>query len=249
MARHRFLVRTLSNETPTVQLTGEEFHHLRVRRVEVGDQVVLFDGAGNEADGTVESIGHTNAIIRPSPLRIGAGDPALDLTLAVAVIRPDRLDLVVEKATELGAKRILFFTSDRTRRRVLTRRVARWERIAQEATKQCQRSTLPTVSGPVSFAEVIADSSGDLRILACEDATLRETADLLSLQKQKPTCSSVSLLVGPEGGFSAPEIRNAGQAGFVACSLGRRILRTETAALTALALVQFLWGDLGPLRA
>ncbi|MBI3783970.1 MAG: 16S rRNA (uracil(1498)-N(3))-methyltransferase [Deltaproteobacteria bacterium] len=242
MAKPRFIYPNVPPHASTVLITGEEFHHLRVRRVKPGDPVVLFDGLRKEFDAVVEFVGRSSAKVRISGQRDKDPVSTLRLVLATAIVRPDRLDMIVEKATELGVAEILFFTSNRSRPQDLTARVTRWERIACESAKQCQRGDIPAVCAPIPFTAMLARSTAELQLMIWEDAERK--SDLASAYQDQPNAKSIALLVGPEGGFTTDEVDAATSKGFKVCRIGQRILRTETAAITSVAIAQFLWGDL-----
>jgi len=168
-------------------------------------------------------------------------DSPLRLVLAQGVLKGDKLDLVVEKATELGEHEILFFNSERTVGRAASERHARWARIARSAAQQSQRTTVPDVRGPVPLEEVLAYPTRGLRLFFWEGVS---SSGQLAAHERRSDVSDVLVVVGPEGGFTSAEASRAAGAGFEVVGLSRRILRAETAALVAVTLAQFLWGDL-----
>lgn len=225
-----------------IQLDPAQSHHLEVvLRLGPGAELEIFDGRGARWPARIES---------PGVLRLGRrADPdrgAADVWLAQALAKGEKLDLVVQKATELGATRILPLAAERSVVRLdedrAERRAARLRRIAQEAARQCGRSDVPAVDAP----STLADLAGLLReepdrralLLAPDERTLR-------LSQAARGVSRFLIAVGPEGGFTAAERAEAAAAGFASVTLGSRVLRTETAGLAALAIVQHLAGDLG----
>jgi 16S rRNA (uracil1498-N3)-methyltransferase len=169
----------------------------------------------------------------------GAGESPLDLTLAVALLKSDKLDWVIEKATELGVSRLQPFASAHSLAHPSTNRTARWQQIAHAAAKQCGRSLVPPVAPPCAFADLFALPAA-ARLLLAEHG---ETTPLVALALDRP--ASVLLIIGPEGGFDAGEVAGAQAAACTLVGLGPRIMRAETAAITAAALCQSRWGDLG----
>ena len=157
------------------------------------------------------------------------------------------MDLVVEKATELGVRTILPFFSSRTvpklDRAKMERRQSRWKKIALSATKQSGRTKIPEILAVSDFADLVR------KPWQCEQKLLfwegESQQSLTQVREEKNRLGSLLLVIGPEGGFHPQEVSEAIRHGFKAVRLGRRILRTETAALAALAIVQFLWGDMG----
>ncbi|HUI24454.1 MAG TPA: 16S rRNA (uracil(1498)-N(3))-methyltransferase [Candidatus Kryptonia bacterium] len=219
-------------------LTGAERHHLRVRRLRPGAHLELFDDRGREFDAVVERLSEERAELSLTECSGRNRESPLDLTLAVACVKADKLDLVVEKATELGVTRIVIFTSARALASASARRVERWQRIAVSAAKQCGRSAVPVIEGPEAIAATAARTA-DLRLLCWESA-----ATTTGLPERATTPSSVLIAVGPEGGFIKEEVALFQRAGFHVVSLGPRILRAETAAIAAAVFAQQRWGDL-----
>ena len=228
-----------------LHLEGERLRHLRtVLRLGPGDEFSATDGAGFEYRVRVEHLGRDRgrALVlgRTEPLR----ESTLDLVLAQALPKGDRFSFVLEKAAELGVRGI---------RPVLSQRAvaagsagaaaaARWRRIIESAVAQSGRTRLPVVHPVCSFEEMIVNPSPpELRLLLWEHAPegLREVID------SRPAPRSVLVAIGPEGSWSEQEVQRARQAGFVAVRFGPRILRTDTAGIAALAVIQSRWGDLG----
>jgi len=224
----------------TVTLTADEARHLRdVLRLKTGDEVYVFDGRGREFRCSV-----IKALRDTAELRIEAEvEPAkpesqLQLNLCVALLKGEKFDLVVQKATELGVQRItplvtryadihLRDQSD------AAKRVTRWQRIALEAAKQSGRAFVPEISLPVAFESLEA---GGLGVMFSE----RGGVALETL----PQSDTITVLVGSEGGWSDEEIESARARDFHVITLGGRVLRAETAAITVAALLQHLFGDL-----
>lgn len=231
-------------EGRTVPLTGEAANHVsRVLRLRVGDTLVLFDGSGRDFDGEITALGRDAASVRVGAGREVTAESPADITLLQGICRGPRMDTVLQKSTELGVRRIQPVLTERSVVRLDAAQAARkqehWQRVAISACEQCGRSLVPQVATPQTLDEALAGvGASTLKLLLDPhaDATLgaivrRDTA--------------VALLVGPEGGFSEAERRLASDRGFCGVRLGPRILRTETAPLAALAVLQFLAGDLG----
>jgi 16S rRNA (uracil1498-N3)-methyltransferase len=217
-------------------------HLTRVLRLEAGAPVTLFDGNGGEFAGTLERDG------KKYWARVGAHDPveresSLDITLLQGVARGERMDLIVQKATELGVTRIVPVLTERTLVKVdaskRERKLEHWQSIAIAACEQCGRNRVPPVAVPAPLADALAAlPGGGIRCLLAADG---ETALAAAARDGR---GPVVLLIGPEGGLADHERQYAGIQGFGAYRLGPRILRTETAGLTALAALQCVAGDL-----
>jgi 16S rRNA (uracil1498-N3)-methyltransferase len=226
------------------RLQGGEFRHLqRVLRLREGDAVTLFDDTGIEHQGVIVSLSPRVATVRITASAAPARESPLALTLYQGVPKGRKMDLIVEKATELGVVAIVPFLSTFAAGSVgaAASKRERWQRICLAAAKQSGRTTVPQITAPLTFAEVLgAAASHDRALLFFEDAG----ATAIPGATEIPRPSTAGVVIGPEGGFSADEVTRALNAGFLVCGLGPRVLRTETAAIVATALVQAHWGDL-----
>jgi 16S rRNA (uracil1498-N3)-methyltransferase len=229
---------------PEVTLAGPEHRHVaRVLRARPGATLTLFDGAGGEVEAEVVRVERDETVLRLGTRRAVAG-PAVAITLLCAVPRGPRMDLLVQKTAELGVARVVPILTERSVARpdAEVGRRARWEKIAREAARQCGRADVPTVDAPVSLTAALALAGLPARRLALyEGERARSLRAALADTGRAPT----ALLVGPEGGFAAAEVAAATAAGFEAVGLGDRILRVETAAIVAVALVAEASGMLG----
>jgi 16S rRNA (uracil1498-N3)-methyltransferase len=227
-----------------VTLTGPEHRHVaRVLRARPGETMTLFDGAGLEIEAQVVRVDRADTELRLGARRVVAG-PAVAITLLSAVPRGPRMDFLVQKTAELGVARIVPVLTERSVARpdAEAGRRARWQKIAQEAARQCGRADVPAVDAPVSLPEALALAGLPARRLALfEGEKSRSLRAALAGAAPAPT----ALLVGPEGGFAPPELAAATAAGFEPVGLGDRILRVETAAIVAVALVAGASGMLG----
>jgi len=248
MTRRRFhaLPSAFNFETKTVTLAADEARHLRdVLRLKVNDEVYVFDGAGREFRCFVADTRRDLATLRiDSEVEAAKPESHLELTLCVALLKGEKFDLVVQKATELGVSRIVplitRYADIHLRDEAdASKRVARWQRIALEAAKQSGRAFVPEVSAPVLFASFVQGTKdAELCLMFSE----RGGAGLDRLADRTPR--SVTALIGSEGGWSDEEIEQARSENFHVVTLGGRILRAETAAITVTALLQHLFGDL-----
>jgi 16S rRNA (uracil1498-N3)-methyltransferase len=239
----RFLVAAGVAAPQTVLLDAEQARHVRVRRLRSGDAVALFDGGGRSFRGVIAEISRRGVMVSISEeLPHRSAESVLDVTLALASIKPDRFEWAIEKATELGVARVRPFISQRSLARPSPARLHRWRQIARGAAKQAGRSIVPAVDAPVAFDDVLADSDG-WRMLCWE------RPDGLAQRPRPAELRKLTVIIGPEGGFTEAEASAAAAAGCEIMSLGPRMLRAETAAVVAVALCQSRWGDLAdPLR-
>jgi 16S rRNA (uracil1498-N3)-methyltransferase len=217
-------------------------HLQRALRLRAGAPLVLFNGHGGEYRATLLRAEREATVARVSEHQPGDRESPLQLTLLQGVSRGERMDTIVQKATELGVTRIqpllTEFSVVKLDAAAVAKRRTHWQAIVVGACEQCGRNRVPAVAAALDYATALAMAAAGpgLRVLLSPDAprSLAATAQ----------GSALTLLVGPEGGLSDRELLLAERAGFVACRLGPRVLRTETAPLAALALLQALLGDL-----
>jgi 16S rRNA (uracil1498-N3)-methyltransferase len=236
-----FLVSSAALDEERAVLTGAELRHLRVRRLRPGSEVIVGDAQGRRRRGVIIHLQRQQAVIQLGD-DVESHESPLRLTLAQALLKADKLDLVVEKATELGVAEIIVFASERSFQPRRESRLDRWQRIARSASKQSQRSVVPPISGPVTLTDILSRRSCGPGIFFWEGVA--GSSDALPVWS-RARAATLLAVVGPEGGFTAGEVAQARAAEFSALSLGPRILRAETAAVAAVTLCQFLWGDLG----
>lgn len=224
----------------TVTLTADEARHLReVLRLKPGDEVSVFDGAGKEFRARVAQARREFAELDvDEEIAPARPESPLQIELAVALLKGEKFDLVVQKATELGVTKIVPLTTKHADIKLrdesdASKRVARWQRIALEAAKQCGRGIVPEVTAPNSFKSVLKDPC-----LLFSEKNGSSLTEVLSVGE------AVTAIIGSEGGWSDEELEQARTAGAQIVTLGGRILRAETAAITAAALLQHRFGDL-----
>lgn len=241
----RFFVPASDISAGQATLRGTEFRHLqRVLRLREGDEVTLFDDQGGEHAGLIASLSPRVAVVRVTSSSAPARESPLAITLCQAIPKGRKMDLVIEKATELGVRAVVPFTSAFSLgASPAGSKRERWQRIALAAAKQSGRTSVPTIAAPRTFQEALVGAADDnLKLLFFESEAMSLFADV---SDPPEATTSAALVVGGEGGFSREEIALAREAGFLVVGLGPRILRAETAALIAVALVQARWGDLG----
>jgi 16S rRNA (uracil1498-N3)-methyltransferase len=233
--RHRIYAPELP-ASGELTVSGEEFHHAaRVARVHEGEEVELFDGRGGAASAVVASVGLDSVVVRVgSPIESREAKLAIDV--AMSIIQLEKFELVLQKVTELGARSIIPLVTDRAEVRPERYRgkAGRWEKIVFEAVKQSGRSVVPKVALPVRFDDAVSGSG--IRIIYDADAE-PSSIDLAAAK-------SVTLFIGPEGGWSERELGIAREHGCLFARLGRRRLRAETAAIVATATMAARSGEL-----
>ena len=218
---------------------GPARHVARVLRLGEGAPLRLFDGHGSEAEAVLVEAGRKRVVARVEALHEGRGESPLAVHLGQAISKGDRMDYAIQKAVELGVAEITPLYTEhgdvRLKGERETRKLAHWQAVAVSACEQCGRATVPPVHAPVALAEWLAGRDEALRLVlhpGTPGALDREDA-----------IASAALLIGPEGGLSDAEIDAATAADFAALTLGPRILRTETAPVVALTLLQDRFGD------
>lgn len=215
-------------------------HVARVLRLPVGAPLILFNGEGGEFEATVSAIDKRRVVVNVGAFRDKEREAPLSLWLAQGISRGERMDYTIQKAVELGVSRIIpLFTEhcgvqlDGER---LEKRSMHWQGVVISACEQCGRNRIPQVATPLAFTEWLARPGDGLRLVLDPDADH-------SLARLPAPSGLVTLLIGPEGGLSDQEVALAEGAGYLGLRLGPRILRTETAATAALAVVLGAWGD------
>lgn len=241
----RVLVDPAELDAPRLEVRGERAHHLRrVARVRDGERVVAFDGAGRERETVVEGAADDRVALRPTgEARDGVGPDAARVTWIQAIPKGDKLETIARQATELGVARIVPAFTERSVPQERPDRAeahhARLLRVVEEAARQCGRADVPEVLRPRALAAALdAAAACALRLVAWE----RSDAPLAALAH--PGDGGVAVLSGPEGGLSPAEVALAAGRGFVAVSLGPRVLRAETVAPALLGALSARWGDI-----
>lgn len=218
------------------------YHVARVLRLRPGAPLTVFDGTGDDFRCEIVSIEGERVRVRVGERAAGLRESPLAITLVQAVSRSERMDWTLQKATELGVRTIAPVLSARSVVRLDEQQAAKklrhWQAIVAGACEQCGRSTLPEVRPPLELRRFLAEAprSGQRLVLSPDGPT--------SLAGLASVAARVELLIGPEGGLDDAELAAAVQAGYTPVCLGPRILRTETAGIVALAVLQGLWGDL-----
>jgi 16S rRNA (uracil1498-N3)-methyltransferase len=226
-------------------------HITRVLRLRSGDALTVFDGSGGEFGARIEEFRKDAVVVTVEEHRPSDRESPLTLTLAQGISRGERMDWIIQKATELGTSRIVpLFTKRsvvRLDERQAERKLQHWRAIAVAACEQCGRNEVPELATPIDFFDVLpADSSGATRLLLSPTGDLRieDLHAVDGLNVGNSASKAITVLIGPEGGLEDVEQEAALAAGFKAVRLGPRVLRTETAAIAALTIIQHHFGDL-----
>ena len=240
----RFFVAPEELNTDFMVLTGENAAHAKVLRLKRGEQVMVCDGQGTECVCTVSDVSPGQISLVVKCVEKSSAEPAVKVSIYMAFPKSDKLEHVIQKATELGAYEIVAFPSarciSRPDEKTLQKKLERWQKIAASASEQSGRGHIPQVITLASFGEAISRAiQADKAILFYEN----EHATTLRMALEAGKYRTVSLLTGPEGGLEGAEVEKAGQAGMEICTLGSRILRCETAPLCALSAVMYHTGE------
>jgi 16S rRNA (uracil1498-N3)-methyltransferase len=245
---HRFFAPSIDPGDELVVLPRDEAEHLtRVLRLGAGDTIAVFDGRGHEYLGRVVSAMRRDATVailqRIEPVR----EPVVQITVAQAVLKGDRMDDVVRDAVMLGAAAIQPIVTARAESTVaaLTRggRVDRWQRVALASAKQSQRAVLPEICRPLTLAAYLDDPRPGTTLMLVEPSS-GAAATSIRLLQDIPRPSHAGILVGPEGGWAEPEWQSAAASGVHLVTLGHRTLRADAVAIAALSILDFIWGDI-----
>lgn len=241
----RFYVSQLQVEKGVTKVEGSEARHIRkVLRLKSGDEVLLFNGSTQQYLGTIIEEHPNSVTIKIQNILPTRGESSLEVTLAQSLLKGVKMDYLIQKATELGVKRIIPFLSCRSiphpDKYKTSKRHQRWDKIAIEASKQCGRGVVPSIEPLQDYSNLLKNASPEaLRLLLWEKEGVKLKDFLRGLKEKK----EVFFVVGPEGGFSKEEVTQAEQFGFIPVFLGERILRAETVSLCILSILQYEWGD------
>jgi len=231
----------LSPNAP-IALAAEASHHLaKVLRMQVGEALILFNGDGSEYPATIAAIDKRNVHVAVERVVADSRESPLQLQLGIAISKGERMDWIVQKATELGVAKITPLYSERVEVRLqgerAEKKLAHWRGIAIAACEQCGRNRLPQIDELQNLDAWLAATTADAKFVLHHRSAI-------ALDTAMTAPRSVALLIGPEGGLADYEIAAAEAKNFAPLQLGPRVLRTETAPLAAIGILQFLWGDL-----
>lgn len=232
----------------TIHITGEKARYLiRVLRSRVGDGIIVFDGKGTSYKAMIKSITKKDVLAEVTGVIQSDTESPVNIILIQGLLKGEKMDLVIQKTTELGVKEIIPAITARSQVRD-TKKVSRWRKIAEGASRQSARTEVPLIHELISFHNIFSDTSlyrpyfrKCKGLLFWEEGGIR----LARAMEKLGECRSLIAAIGPEGGFTNEEVEISESSGFMIVSLGNRILRAETAAISATAIVQFFVGDLG----
>jgi len=241
----KFIIDPNMKDGQNVRIMGQDARHIRrVLRLKPGDPLSMTDGKGMDCRGEIISMDANHVRVQIIKEEAASTESPLNLILCTAMLKHKKMDEIIKQATQLGVTQWVPFYSSRSvpqsNPKKEARQMERWETIARESLKQCRRGRLVTIVPPTSFETVLDMARGaSHKIAFWEEGGLPLNAVKAGRMK------TAVILIGPEGGFTVSEIQKAEKMGFRAFSLGPRILRAETAALSGACLVQYLLGDMG----
>jgi 16S rRNA (uracil1498-N3)-methyltransferase len=248
-----------------ISITNEKAHYLTsVLRCGKGDELIIFDGKGDCFRTTILKADRREIITEVIEKFQCNAESNINITLVQGLLKGEKMDMVIQKTTELGVKEIIPVVTERSQLRE-TRKVARWRKIAEEASRQSGRSIIPVIHNPIKFFDILnllRPSNKVKSLLFYEEGGMKLSEAVLRIgihdtgykmqdKRNRTSCimhhasPCIYVVVGPEGGFTKEEVFLAKEKCLLVTSLGERILRAETAAISAVALVQFLLGDMG----
>ncbi len=247
---HKFFVEKIKEENPKkaiFYLEKEELHHLKnVFRLKKGDTCLFTLGDGWDFEIRIEEIGTdavTGKILRKE---VSDTEPDVEIVLYQGLPKAQKMEWIIQKAVELGVKEIVPMTTKRTvvklNEEKADKRLKRWQKIAKEAVKQCGGSRIPLVRDVISFENAVLEKTEGIKLIPYED---EKTAGLKNAIQQKGEKQRFAVMIGPEGGFDPEEVLFAKENGALPVTLGKRILRTETAGFVAISAILYEVGEMG----
>lgn len=246
----RFFVDDIDGNIDEVNITGDDFVHIRkVLRLVPGDEIIVCDGNAN--DYTVRISGFSSNSVRGEIIgrKVNKAEPPIYITLFQGIPKSDKMEIIIQKCTELGVYEMVPVINMRTvvkidDERDVLKKSLRWNRIATDAAKQCNRGRIPIVKTPVSYKQALGMLDDfDLCLIPYEKEESCKLKD--TMNKSGVAVKKIAVFVGPEGGFDEEEIKMALHNKVLPVSLGPRILRTETAGFTLMSILMYALGDMG----
>ncbi|SHG85518.1 16S rRNA (uracil1498-N3)-methyltransferase [Thermosyntropha lipolytica DSM 11003] len=246
---HRFFVSRDNIKGREAFIDKEEAHHIqKVLRLKEGDRITLFDGQGWEYYAFLQGVRDKKLVAWIEEAQKVDNEPPFRVNLVQGIPKGDKMELIIQKAVELGVYSIYPVLTERTvvtlKGEKETRKVERWRQIALEACKQCRRNIIPEIKPVISLRDMLELIAGKPALMFYENEQYNGIKKVLQENRDKIK-EEVFLLVGPEGGFAPGEADLAREKGIILCRLGPRILRTETASLAGISIILYELGDLG----
>ncbi|MBC2693974.1 MAG: 16S rRNA (uracil(1498)-N(3))-methyltransferase [Desulfobacteraceae bacterium] len=245
----RFFIEQSKIASTKIFITGSDAAHIKkVLRMKSEDSIGLFDGRGFEYEAKIENLLAESIEVSITKCFLSASESPVMIIVAQALLKDKKMDSLTRQLTEIGVARLIPFTSIRSvpgpdKKRLSTRK-KRWEKISIEALKQCRRGHVTKIGETITFNDVIKiDDECDLKIVFWENESKPVNGAVQQVHDRH--YRKILAVLGPEGGFSKKEIEDARACGFVTASLGPRILRSETAAVAACTILQYIFGDMG----
>ncbi len=245
---NRFFIDADKITASHIEISGEDaVHILRVLRLNVGHSIELCDGAGMDYPATIVETRKDRLTVKLGEGSPSMGEPTIKVTLYQGIPKSTKMDLIIQKCVELGVHRIVPLETVRTistlsDTKKIEKKIARWQRISEEAAKQSKRGIIPKVEDPVSFSQIIKSASHTMKLIPWEGEKDISLKNYLDKNHHKGCCSSeadIGIVIGPEGGFDHGEIALAKEYGWETVTLGPRILRTETAGMATISAIMF----------
>ncbi|MFH1753793.1 MAG: 16S rRNA (uracil(1498)-N(3))-methyltransferase [Candidatus Omnitrophota bacterium] len=243
----RFYINPGDKKGDRIHVGGKEAHHiLDVMRLKVGDPVTAFDGAGGQYKGVIDEVGNKSLVIKIIESLVDKSSKGYSLTLAQAIPRKEKVDYIIQKAAELGVDSVIPMITNRTVVKIkgdkASAKLQRWEKISREAAKQCGRGTLLKIEKPSRFTKILSRAgSYDLAIMPSVGHVAKKSLKtLLSSFSGR----SIIIFIGPEGGFDPSEFEAAANSGVNFVSLGKNVLKCDTAALSAISMINYALSDI-----
>jgi 16S rRNA (uracil1498-N3)-methyltransferase len=243
----KFFVKTSDINNQEINITGEDVNHIKnVLRLKLGDNILVCNGNGMDYIVRLERFEPLQIKTSIIQSNINKTEPTVNVTLFQGIPKSDKMDLIIQKCVELGVSKIVPVITERTivkieNQKDAIKKTERWQKIITEAAKQCNRGVIPQVVLPVIYDEALKEAgAAELGIIPYEKETVNGLRGLL-----KPGIKNVSVIIGPEGGFTENEVRKAENMGIYSVTLGPRILRTETAGIAMMSILMYELGDVG----
>ncbi|WP_105619792.1 16S rRNA (uracil(1498)-N(3))-methyltransferase [Vallitalea okinawensis] len=243
----RFFINPDQVSQGSIEIIGDDVNHIKnVLRISVGDDLTLCDGTGKDYEGTIDIISNTSIKIAVRQIIDSVNEPQLKVTLYQGLPKKDKMELIIQKAVELGVHEIVPVMMERVivqlkDKKKEQKKVDRWNKISEAAAKQSRRGIIPVIKSPVSYQEAIKLSQANqLNLMAYEN----EKNSLKSVLEAHRDVRHIGILIGPEGGLTEVEVKEAIEQGFRSISLGKRILRTETAGLALTSVIMYAFDEM-----